>query len=373
MRIAFSPCFCLAFAIGVASGAYAAGRPSGIAVSAQQMQALGIQTQPLRAGRPGAHARFPAQVILPPGSEHVIGSPLAGVVAQLFVQQNQAVKAGAPLVRLAGQQLGEQQLALLQAASRFELARQALRRDGQLVEEGILPARRAQEAKAAYAESEAALQQAKAALRLLGMSDAAIEGVIASGKPADSLVLAAPHAGVLARVAVKPGERVEASTPLVHLAQVDALWLEVQVPAGSAGKWPPGTRLRVAGTSLGARIVSASPLVAAESQTVVLRAAIDAPHPGLRPGEMVAAELPASVEPGSGEAWEVPLAAVTHDGNQAYVFVRTADGFEARRVAVLASAGQTVQVQGRLQAGEQVAVSGIVALKAAWLQGKAGK
>jgi len=93
----------------------------------------------------------------------------------------------------------------------------------------------------------------------------------------------------------------------------------------------------------------------------------------LRPGEMVVVELPVSSKPGSGEAWEIPLAAVAHDGNQAYVFVRTTDGFEARPVTVQASAGQAVRVQGALKVGDRVAVSGVVSLKGAWLEGKEGK
>ena len=88
---------------------------------------------------------------------------------------------------------------------------------------------------------------------------------------------------------------------------------------------------------------------------------------GLRPGEIVAVELPAA---GSAGGWSVPLAAVAHDGKQAYVFVRSADGFEVRPVTVSASAGQRVRVQGALKDGEQIAVSGIVALKGAWLAEK---
>lgn len=359
--------------VAVASAAPAAERSAKIAINEKQMQALGIETRTLQARAPAAHARFPGEIIVAPGKEEVISSPFSGVVLQLLVQQNQVVKAGAALVRLSGQALGEQQLELLRAVSRFDLARQAMLRDQQLVDEGILPRRRAQEAKAAYAESQAALQQARAALRLSGLSSASIERVVASGEPVDSITLAAPRAGVLTRVAVKPGQRVDPSAALLHLTQFDAMWLEVQVPAAQSDKWPAGTTVRISGTSLNARVVSINRVVAAETQTVVLRAAIDGQGIILRPGEMVVAELPVNSKSGSDGPWEVPLAAVAHDGSQAYVFVRTADGFEARPVTVLASAGQTVQVQGRLGSGEQVASSGVVALKAAWLEGRGGR
>lgn len=369
-RVVQSGLLALAIAAAVDPATLAAQPSAKIAMTDKQMQALGIQTQPLQAKALAAHARFPAEIILAPGKEQVISSPFSGLVLELLVQQNQAVKAGTPLIQLAGQALGEEQLELLRAASRFELARQAMVRDQQLVDEGILPRRRAQEAKAAYAESQATLQQAKAALRLFGMSSAAIERVVASGKPMDSITLSAPRAGMLTRVAVKPGQRVEPSAALLFLTQFDGMWLEVQVPAGQSDRWPAGTPVKVAGTPLSARVVSVNRVVAAETQTVVLRAAIEGQGVMLRPGEMVVAELPVNGKSGSDDAWEVPLAAVVHDGNQAYVFVRTADGFEARPVTVRAGAAQTVQVQGRLKAGEHVAASSVVALKAAWLEGK---
>jgi multidrug efflux pump subunit AcrA (membrane-fusion protein) len=113
-------------------------------------------------------------------------------------------------------------------------------------------------------------------------------------------------------------------------------------------------------------------MVTAGSQTVVLRAVVerktaDMKTTPLRPGEFVTVALPIG---GAKDAWDVPLAAIAHDGRQAYVFIRTPDGFEARPVMVAASAGQRARVRGSLKAGEQIAVSGVVALKGAWLNGK---
>jgi len=199
------------------------------------------------------------------------------------------------------------------------------------------------------------------------MPESAINRVETSGKLEDSLVLHATQAGVVTSIAVKPGQRVEAASALLHVAQTTQLWLEIQVPAAEAANWQPGTKFKLQGRDITARIVSASPSVSAGSQTLALRAVIESNAQGLRPGEIVAVELPAA---GTANGWSVPLAAVAHDGKQAYVFIRSTDGFEARPVTVLASAGQRVRVQGALKDGEQIAVSGIVALKGAWLAEK---
>ena len=340
-----------------------------VKINAKQIQALGIQLAVLQRQTDAVLANFPAQVMVPPNSEQIVSSPVAGLVLQVLVQPNQAVRRGAPLVRIAGPEWGQLQLQLLQMATRATLARQAAQREQSLFDEGIIPQRRVQESQAALQESAAALNQARAALRFSGMSEASINRVATSGKLEESLVLHATQAGVVTNIAVKPGQRVEAASALLHVAQTAKLWLEIQVPAADAANWQPGTKFKLQGRDIAARIVSLSPSVSAGSQTLALRAVIESSAQGLRPGEIVAVELPAA---GSAGGWSVPLAAVAHDGKQAYVFIRTADGFEARPVMVLASAGQRVRVQGALAAGEQIAVSGIVALKGAWLAEKGG-
>ncbi len=350
--------------------AQAADRPARFAVSNGQIQVLGITTAPLQSQSGSVRVSFPAQVVVPPNAEQVISSPVAGLVSQLFVQQNQAVRSGAPLVRIASPEFGQLQLQLLQANSRATLARQAAQREQQLFDDGIIPQRRVQEALASLKETEAVLGQAKAALRLTGMTAETIDGIAASGNPQDSMTLTAMQAGVVTQIAVKPGQRVDSVTPLLYVVQTDLLWLDIQVPVAESASWQPGTRFKVQGRDIEARILSISPNVSAGSQTVVLRAVIDGKAGQVRPGEFLTVELPVAATAGG---WGLPLSAVAHDGNQAYIFVRTADGFEARPVKVAASAGQRVQVQGQIKSGEQVAVSSVVALKGAWLNGKGGK
>ncbi|HWJ95203.1 MAG TPA: efflux transporter periplasmic adaptor subunit, partial [Telluria sp.] len=115
---------------------------------------------------------------------------------------------------------------------------------------------------------------------------------------------------------------------------------------------------------------SAGAVAAGGSQTVRLLADIEGPAASLRPGMLVTALAPS---PAQAQGWDLPLGALAHLGKQAYVFVRTRDGFEARRVQELSSAGQRVRVAGALAAGESVAVSGVVALKGSWLGEKGGE
>lgn len=350
--------------------AQAQNRPTKFAVANAQVQALGIQTAPLQTQAESVRTSFPAQVVIPSNAEQVISSPVTGLISQLLVQPNQMVRAGTPLVRIASPELGQLQLQLLQSSTRATLARQTARREQDLFGEGLIAQRRVQEAQAALQEAEATLTQAKTALRLSGMSISAINRVAASGNPQDSLVLAATQAGVVTEIKAKPGQRVDSATPLMHLAQTGTLWLEIQVPVAESANWTTGTKLKVRGRDITAQIMSSSAMVASGSQMVVMRALVQGKAGQVRPGELLTVELPAAAAAG---AWDLPLSAVAHDGDQGYVFVRTPDGFEARPVKVSASSGQRVRVQGPVKAGEEVAISGVVALKGAWINNKGSK
>lgn len=337
-------------------------------VPENQIKAMGIKTMPLQNGAEAVRVSFPAQVMVPPNAEQVISSPVAGLITQVLVQQNQVVKPGAPLLHIASPELGTLQLQLLQANARATLLRQTAQREKALFEEGIIPERRVQEAQAALSEGEATLKQAKAALRLSGMPVATINQVADSGNPQDGLTLVAEKAGVITEIEAKSGQRVEAASALMHIAQTEKLWLDIQVPVSDSGNWQPGTAVRVQGrNNITGRVLSSSAMVASGSQTVVLRAELDGQSGGVRPGEFLTVDLPVKTSAGG---WDLPLTAVAYDGSDAVVFVRTKDGFEARPVKVSASAGQMLRVQGALAKGDEVAISSVVALKGAWLHAK---
>ena len=344
--------------------AQAQNRPTKFSVAPAQLQALGTQTVPLQSQAETVRVSYPAQVVLPPNAEQVISSTVTGLITQLLVLPNQVVRVGTPLIRIASSELGQLQLQLIQANTRATLARQAAQREQDLFGEGLIAQRRVQETRAALQESEASLTQAKTALRLSGMPMATIDKVANSGKPLDSLVLVATQAGVVTEISVKPGQRVDSFMPLMHLAQTGTLWLEIPVPVTESNSWTPGSKLKVLGRDVTAQVLSNSAMVSSGSQMVVMRALVQGKAGQVRPGELLTVELPIAATAGG---WNIALSAVAHDGDQAYVFVRTQDGFEARPVKILASAGQRVRIQGPLKAGEEIAVSSVVALKGAWL------
>lgn len=340
------------------------------AVTPAQMQGQGITLQ--RLDKPAAiqGQAYPARVVLPPSQEQVVSAPLAGLVDRVLVGENDTVRSGQPLLRLISPELGELQLKLLEASSKSRLSQKTAQRERMLFADGIIPERRVQEADGAAEEDRARVRQAEAALRLAGVGAASIKKIAAGGALQDGLTVHAKMAGTVLTLDVKAGQRVAQSDALMRLADSRQLWLDIQLPADRRSQVAiKGGQIMVVGREATAAPMSLGSMVS-DSQTVTLRARVTKGASLLRPGEYVQAQVPFAAGSGS-ESWPVPVASVVRQGEKAYVFVRTPKGFLAQEVTVLNSAGASVQVQGPLKPGQDIAVTSVIALKAAWL-GKSG-
>ncbi|MDP2366947.1 efflux RND transporter periplasmic adaptor subunit [Rhodoferax sp.] len=352
----------------VLSAAAAAQAADEFAVTPAQLQALGVRLQRLEQPAPISGHTFPARVVLPPSQEYVLSAPVAGVVDQLLVGENDRVQVGQPLLRLVSPELGELQLKLSEAASKGRLSHKTLARERLLFADGIVPQRRVLEAESAAAEDQARQRQAEAALRLAGLDAPTIRRVADGGAMQDALVLRARSPGVVVKLDAKPGLRTQSADALMRIADTRKLWLDIQIPVDrQAQVATKGAQITGVDRDLGATPLGFGATVS-DSQTVMLRAEVKQGAQALRLGEFVQVRVPfASTEDG----WPVPVAALARQGDKAYVFVRTDKGFVATPVTVQDGAGQALRVTGALRSGQEIAVSSVIALKAAWL-GKGG-
>lgn len=336
-------------------------------ISPTQMQALGVQLQRLDKPSPITGLAYAARVVLPPAQESVLSATLSGSIDRLLVTENETVKTGQPLVRLVSPELGDLQLRLAEAASKARLSQKALARERALLADGIVPERRVQESEAAAAADRARQTQAEAALRLAGADPALIRSAADGGPMQDALVLRARSAGIVTKIDVKPGQRVQAADALLRTADTRRLWLDVQVPVDRQSQVAlKGAPLTGVERQIAARALGFGPIVS-DGQTVTLRAEVTQGAAGLRIGEALQVRVPFA----AAEGWAVPVPAVVRQDDKAYVFVRTPQGFVATPVTVQAGAGQSLLVAGALEAGQEIAISSVIALKAAWL-GKGG-
>ncbi len=333
-----------------------------IAMTDVQLAALGIRLEAPQLAAEAGTLRFAAKVMVPPTAERAVVAPLAGTVEQLLVTAGDTVRTGQPLATLFSADLGALKSGLVQLQAAERLARADRDRDTALHADGIIAARRLQETQGRHEVAATQLAEARQRLRLAGVGDADLAGK-GSDSVAAALTLRAPQDGVVLAQSANVGERVEAGALLFRVARLDRLWLDVQVPVEAAASLKIGDRLRLGSQQIGARIRSVGRDAGAGTQSVQVRAEIDAGSDGLRPGQAVEVELRTAAAAG----WAVVDAAIVRDRSGSFVFVRSASGFRAVTVKVLGRSGNSSIVDGALSASDRLAVSGVIAIKGAWV------
>jgi len=338
-----------------------------IALAPAQAKALGVETRPLATADTGSAAGLPAKVVVPVEQMRVVAAPLAGLLTQVGAVAGQTVKKGQMLARLASPGLLQVQRDYLQAKQQADLAQRSLARDEQLFKEGIIAEARLQASRASQAQAAVAARELQAELRIAGAT-------AGGGSLTPEVAVSAPLDGVVLEASAAVGSRVEAATALFTVAQLNPLWLEIQAPAALAGNLKEGAAVRIAGSKASGKLINVGRQISPGSQTVTLRARMDASLDSLHPGQMVEATVAAAPQAGAtagkSATYRIPQAAVVRQAGQAWVFVQMAGarpGFQATPVTVAGNAGADVLVSGSaLAANAAVAVKGVSALKSAW-------
>jgi cobalt-zinc-cadmium efflux system membrane fusion protein len=342
-----------------------------IYVSAEEMDRLGVSLGGPEESRHMQIASAPAEVVIPPAQRVAVSAPVAGLVSRLLVATGEPVRGGQPIAEMRSAEFLELQREYLEAAADSELAATQLERDRGLREEGIIAERRLQETTAAARATALRLDQAEQRLHLAGQSSTEIAALAARRVLAPTLMLTAPFDGVVASQHVQVGAHVDALEPVVQIADLSALWLEVHVPQETAERVAVGMSVLVTvqGQERWAAVVNVGRIVEPDTQTVLVRASVANGEGDLRAGQFLSARIVAAADV---PLMAIPAAALMRNGRDAFVFVRTPAGFEVRAVDVLGEGGRHVYTEGGIEASEQIAVGGVSALKSLWLSRREG-
>lgn len=324
-----------------------------LALTAAQKKNLGVTTAEVSTQSATPALTYPARVSLPPASIRVVAAAGEALVTQVHAQAGDTVKRGAPLVTLSMPGLADAQNTLTQARLSAKLAASVAARDSELFAEGLIAEARLRASQSQAQAARASESAARAALSLLG-------GGKATGS---TLTLGAPISGVVTEGMAEPGERVDAGTALFKLADVSKLTLDISLSTRQSRQVAVGQTVAVVDSDARGRVTALLPQLDA-AQSVLVRASLTDPQKLLRPGQSVevaiAGQLPLAqhVIPAGALVWKVSVP---------YVFVESAKGFTPTPVQLVRRNASQAAVTG-LAAGSRVAVRGVAALKAQWLE-----
>ena len=333
-----------------------------IRIDARQYRAAGIEVTRVRPEAGTTQTILPGTVIVPPQQLRIVAAPAAGLVEALLVAPNEPVVAGQPIARLRSTDLLEAQRTYLQALSVEQLAREKLSRDEQMHRERIIAERRLLTTRADHEYARTTLQEREQMLALLGMAEADVVTLRQSRRMAPALVVTAPEDGVVLETRALAGERIAAAAPLFSIAQLNPLWIQLQVPLSQAGAVETGTRVRVPGTAAQGNVIRLGRSVDPATQSIAAVVEVSDGADTIRPGQVVTASL--ALRPNGTPQWLLPSGSVVRHAGRSWIFIRIPDGFRARPVVVITETATAVSIRASLAPDDEVAARGILTLLA---------
>ena len=307
----------------------------------------------------------PAIVTVPPAKEFLISASQAGLISKLNVAIGDQVKQGQVVAHIMSPVLLALQRQFLKASSDRRLAKAGFERDKKLLYEGVISDRRWQETRARYLGFVSEVNEARQLLEIAGLSKSDIKQLINSRKLSSQLNVRAPISGVVLDRKVVAGERIDMLAPIYRIANLETLWLEINVPQEQAGNLKVGDKVQINNSSISARISLLGQSVNPENQTILARAEIETEKPNVRVGQTVTTQI---IQTSESSGFKVPNAGIAQHEGDYHIFIRNTEGFLVRDITIHGKeSNYSIIDAGDLTGQEEIAIRGGVALKANWL------
>lgn len=297
-------------------------------------------------------------------AEHVaaVGARLRGLVSRVLKFEGDSVKAGEMLARVESPDLGEAQARVSMLAAEREAAQLNAEREAKLADRNLTTAR----------EVEVAAVEARKVSLLLGAAKQKVSALGGSAQPGalslGSHELRSPIQGTVVVRNVAPGQFIEGQLVAFKVADLDHLWIELDVFERNLNLIRIGDHAELkplsgaAGTLKGV-VAKVASNIDQETHSAKVRIEVENRDRRLRPGQAVKATIHAS---GGNLAPRplVPTGAITFVDGKPTLFV--AAGSHVVRVASVrlgATDGAETEITEGLNATDEVVTAGAFALK----------
>ncbi len=335
-----------------------------IQLTEEHLNSLGIILGKFEVAKQLPVLNAPAKVVIPAAYEYLVSASQAGLITKLNAAVGDHVKKGQVLAQMNSPSLLSMQRLYLKALTDLQLHSFAYQRDKKLWDEGVIAERRWQETSSQYNALVYETNELKQLLEISGMTASEIEHLTKIRQLSSQLSLHAPISGVVIERLGVVGSRVDILASLYRVANLDELWLEIDVPHERLGRITVGDQVLIDNTPISAEIKLVGQSVNPENQTIQVRAKIIGKQSTVRTGQTINTQIIERIET---QAFKVPNTAIAqHEGN-AFIFVRNQSGFTVSPIKVIGQQTNESIIKGEFVGNEAIAIKGAVALKAQWL------
>jgi membrane fusion protein, heavy metal efflux system len=340
-----------------------------IQLSQQQFDNIGIKIGKLE---PASHVPLftaPAKVVVPPTHDFIVNTSQAGLVVKMNASVGDKVAKGEILGLVNSPDLLTLQSNYLKAVGALKLASATYNRDKTLRKEGVISGRGEQESYSRYNASVIEVNQAKQLLQFTGMTADDVKQLDSTGHLVSQISVRSPIAGRVIERMVVSGTRVDAMAPLYRVANLDELWLEINIPHEHINDIKIGDQVQVENALAEAEIRVLGQSVNPENQTIQARAVVkDSQYKdnqaSIRVGQKVNIQL---IQTTDADTYKLPDTAIAHNEGKTYVFIRDKEGFKVSQITILGKQSDGSVITGEFSGNEDIAINNAAALKAIWL------
>jgi cobalt-zinc-cadmium efflux system membrane fusion protein len=312
-----------------------------------------------------------------------IGPVHEGRIVNLYAGQGAFVRKGQRLAELESADIDEAEADYLKAVSDLENAQRTSAaevkfqqatydRTKLLVEKEITPAKNLQQAEhdleVAKANQTSSIQSAQVAvsnarrhLQILGLSDAAINGLSKKTNVGPSVFpLNSPISGTVIERNGTIGATVGSDANVFKIIDLSRVWIDANVFEKDLERVRVGQLVNVKvpafpESTFTGRIILISSVVDPDTRTVQVRTEVPNPDGRLKPDMFANVEI---VTAGRRTAISVPLAAVLDDGGKSVVFVADGSNYTKKEVELGLKSEDRVEIVQGLNAGDKVVTKG---------------
>jgi len=304
--------------------------------------------------------RVPARVDLDQHRMARIGATVSGRIVETKAWIGQSVRKGETLAILNSTELGMAQAAYLKAASQVNLRELAVSRARRLLDADVIAAAELLEREGMLREAEVDLRAATDQLRVMGMSEAALDKLAQDKKIHSFTPIVASLSGVVIERNVTVGQVVQPADALFTVADLSHVWLVAELPEQQAHWARQGDEANadiaaLQDENLTGKLIYVGDLVNPATRTVTVRMDMPNPQRILKP-QMLATLL---IRKQGTNYLVLPDSAVIREDNKDHVFVQIAPNkFDLRPVQLGEDEGGVRPIISGLKPGEKVVTDG---------------
>lgn len=334
-----------------------------------QVAKVGIRTEAVGEGRLFRHLHVPGTIVPSANLTARIAVKTTGTVVELRKGLGDRVVKGEVVALLDSREIAETKGEYLAARVSADLQKSLFERDKALWDKRISSEQQYLRSQASYQDLKVKEDAARRKLTFLGLSPAEIDALPTQPEAQfERQEIRSPIAGRVVERRVDLGAAVgrdNLETELYSVVDLSKVWIDLAVSPGDMPLVREGqavtVRAEATGEAASGRIVFIVPVLDQNTRAARVVAELANPDEMWRPGSFVAAEILVSDKPAR---VMVPAGAIQTLEGKPNVFVRVADGFEARPVTLGRSDDDSAEVTAGLEPGEAVAVANSFTLKA---------